>query len=240
MRLSEFTTKNALLIEGGNAWHDDLATERIDRVYVVPTIEFLERITGLPLLNNVLGSAGRKETSGDIDLGVSPKSISKDQLVGKLKAWADINDPKALVRKTGISVHFRCPIIGKANKAYIQVDFMFIENLKFAQWSMTSREESKYKNQYRNILLASIAKTLGLSYSMTKGLLNRGTSELIKNGANINHMAKLLLGPTAKKTDLETVESILDALKDDPKRNEKLEDARETFKKFGLNPGVLK
>ncbi|MDV7390500.1 hypothetical protein RZS08_04060, partial [Arthrospira platensis SPKY1] len=106
------------LLEGGNVWKDDLATTRINQADVVPTVKFLEKITGLPLVNNLLGTTGKKATSGDIDVAVDASKVDKNQLEQRLKAWAAKNDPTALTKKTGVSVHFRTPINGDPTNGY--------------------------------------------------------------------------------------------------------------------------
>ena len=47
-------------------------------------------------------STGQKPTSGDLDLAVDPKTISKDDLVAKLTKWAESHgfDPKEWIRKS--------------------------------------------------------------------------------------------------------------------------------------------
>jgi len=54
--------------EGGNVFKDAdgvVATKRINQTDVKPTIQWLEQLTGLPLMDNMLGSTGQKPTSGD-------------------------------------------------------------------------------------------------------------------------------------------------------------------------------
>ena len=72
------------LYEGGNVFKltdGQPATTRISRENVVPTVQWLEQLTGLNLVDNMLGSTGRKETSGDLDLGIDETKISKDVLI---------------------------------------------------------------------------------------------------------------------------------------------------------------
>ncbi len=120
--------------EGGNVFKDAdgaIATTRINQTDVKPTVQWLEQLTGLPLMDNMLGSTGQKPTSGDLDLAVDPKTIGKDDLVAKLTKWAESHgfDPKEWIRKSGVSVHFKAPITGREDQGYIQTDFMFVETL---------------------------------------------------------------------------------------------------------------
>ena len=229
MRLVEF---KHVLVEGGNIWNGDLATVRIPRDKVRPTVIFLEKVTGLQLINNMLGSTGVKETSGDIDLAVDPKVISKDALFAELQAWAKKHDPSALVKKTGISVHFRTPIAGNPKLGYVQTDFMMIENVDLVKWSMKSALNSSYRDVSKQIVISSLGKALGFRWSPTKGLLNRETNKIVTT--NPDKIAKLLLNKKATGKNLESVENILSALASDPKAEEKLQDARETLAKEGI------
>ena len=124
--------------EGGNVFKDAdgaIATTRINQTDVKPTVQWLEQLTGLPLMDNMLGSTGQKPTSGDLDLAVDPKTIGKDDLVAKLTKWAESHgfDPKEWIRKSGVSVHFKAPITGREDRGYIQTDFMFVQKPDFSQ-----------------------------------------------------------------------------------------------------------
>ena len=230
--MRDFLSKvdNILLFEGGNIWKDQLATSRINQKDVVPTVKFLEKITGLPLTVNMLGTTGKKDTSGDLDLAVDAKNYSKEELQSKLNNWATKNDPSALTKKTGVSVHFRTPINGNPKFGYVQTDFMFLDDLPFARWSM-SQPLSYFKGASKHILLASVAKSLGLKWSFQQGLTNRETGELIKGGRDANTVAKTLFGPNANATTIGTVENMLAALENDPNREAKLADAQNTIGK---------
>lgn len=213
------------ITEGGNIWKDDLATGRINREDVVPTVKFLEKLTGLPLIDNMLGSTGIKLSSGDLDLAVDTKKVDKAQLQKTLDDWASKNDRTAFTKKTGVSVHFRTPIKGNPSNGYVQTDFMFLDDLPFAKWSM-SAPESQFKGAHKHIVLASIAKTLGLKWSFQTGLSDRSTGEPVKNGKDPEHVAKILFGKNANAKTISTVENMLKALENDSQREQKLADAR--------------
>ena len=76
MRLLEFTH----LFEGGNIFKDENkvpVTTRINKADVDPTLKWLEKIVKLDLVNNKLGTTGKNESSGDLDIAVDEKKISK-------------------------------------------------------------------------------------------------------------------------------------------------------------------
>jgi hypothetical protein len=243
MRFFEF--KN-LVMEGGNIFKDasgQAITTRINQADIKPTIQWLENITGLPLVDNTLGSVGKKATSGDLDIAVDQKAIGKDELVAKLSQWVQSKgeDPKAWVRKSGISVHFLTPIDGNVQRGYVQTDFMFgddIEQMKFGLHS--AGDASKYSGADRNLLMSSIAKSQGdLKYSWQKGLMNRSTEQILSTNPDV--IAATLIGQGATRKDFDSVESIMAALAKTPKRVEFLRalvpKLRDTTDK---KPGVIK
>ena len=62
-----------ILKEGGNIFKDadgKPTTTRISRDAVDPTLDWVEKVTGLKLKDNKLGSTGIKASSGDIDVAV--------------------------------------------------------------------------------------------------------------------------------------------------------------------------
>ena len=226
-----------MLKEGGNVFKDpngQLATTRINQSDVAPTLAWLEKITGLDLQGNMLGTTGKAPTSGDLDVAVDQSKISKDQLADKLSQWAIQNkqDPKQWVRKSGVSVHFKTPIKGSAKNGFVQTDLMFGEP-EWMRWSMQGGTPgSEYKGVDRHILMASIAKALGYKWSFKAGLLNRETNELITKDPT--KIAQLLLGQqgvTAK--DLDSVETIHAKIKSRSDYDQLVADTKDSFAKVG-------
>jgi len=218
------------LYEGGNVFKDEKgqpATIRITRNNVVPTVQWLEKLTGLNLVDNMLGSTGYKETSGDLDLGVDVSKISKETLINQLiKKGIDPKD----IRKTGDSVHLKTPILGDAANGYVQTDFMFGEP-SWQKFSLTgSPEGSPYKGLHRHILLSSIAKAQGLKWSQKYGLVDRATNEVITQDPK-EIAARLVDGVPA---DLASVESIIKKIKGRQDYDQLTADARESFAKDQL------
>ena len=226
-----------ILKEGGNIFKDESGralTQRINQTDVKPTIAWLEQLTGLELQDNTLGSTGRKPTSGDLDLAVDANQITKEQLVAKLTQWAQSHNlkPEEWIRKSGISVHLRTPINGRPDNGYVQTDFMFLKDVPFSKFILSAPGDSEYRGVDRNILINSMAKSMGYKLSQVAGLQDRVTSSLITNDPD--KLAKLLLNPRATADDLHSVETIVAALAKDPKRDAKLADAREHFAREGV------
>ena len=219
-----------ILLEGGNVFKNEKGeplTQRITRDNVVPTVQWLEKLTGINLVDNMLGTNGRKETSGDLDLAVDETKIDKqtliNQLLGKKVKAEDL-------RKSGDSVHYKAPILGDEANGYVQVDFMFGDP-EWQKFSLTgSPEGSPYKGLHRHILLSSIAKFYGLKWSQKYGLISRASNEVITKDPQ--EIADKLLGGTVK--DMQSVESIIRKIKNDPNYEQLVKDAKESFEKAQL------
>ena len=171
------------ILESGNAISDSRPFEQEE---IPGTIEWVEKnvfptlgINGVGDDAAILGSAGKKlpgVTSGDIDM-----ALSADKIAGNL--GASLNDVifkfnealKSLGLDTAMNVGLKqisigAPIDGNYKNGTGQVDFMLSRDLKWSEFMYHSpdftKDESKYKGAYRNILLMSI---IGKSfYEITK------------------------------------------------------------------------
>ena len=125
-----------ILKEGGNIFKDadgTPVTQRIARDDVDPTLDWVEKITGIAHKDMKLGSTGIKSSSGDIDVAINQAEVDKEELYQKLVAWASKNHPndpaRAWVAKSGTNVHFKTPINGINENGYVQTDLMFVIQL---------------------------------------------------------------------------------------------------------------
>jgi hypothetical protein len=227
-----------ILKEGGNVFKDAsgrILTQRINQADVAPTLAWLDlMLPGLDLQNNTLGSTGKKPTSGDLDLAVDANQVTKEQLVARLTQWCQSHGfkPEEYIKKSGISVHFKTPINGNPKSGYVQSDFMFLTNVPFSKFVLSAAPDSTYSGSARNVLMNSIAKSMGYKLNQNAGIADRATNEVITD--NPDKIAKLLLNKSATAKDLHSVETIVAALERDPKRDAKLADAREHFAKIGV------
>lgn len=225
-----------MLTEGGNVFKDaegQPRTQRINLADIAPTVKWLEAVTGLPLSNNMLGSTGLKSTSGDLDLAVDANKVTKEELFKTLSDYVTANGQgtQEWVRKSGIAVHFLTPIAGRANTGFVQTDFMFLRKPDFSKFILRSDPESQYKGATRNVLINSMAKSLGYKLNQNDGIANRETNEIISD--NPDEIARILLNPQATAEDLASVERIMAVLKNDPRRDEKLADFRDHMNRAG-------
>jgi hypothetical protein len=227
------------LFEGGNVFKDAngrALTQRINQTDVKTTLAWLEEmLPDLDLQNNTLGSTGIKDTSGDLDIAVDATQLNKEQLVAQLTRWAvsQKQKPEDWVKKTGAGVHFKTPINGNPDMGYVQTDFMFLNNVPWSKFVLGAMPaDSKYKGRERNVLMNSIAKSMGYKLNQIAGIADRASNEIITDDPDA--VAKMLLNRTATRQDLASVESILQALSTDPKRDAKLADFKQHMEREGL------
>lgn len=256
------------LLEGGNVFKTadkQPLTQRIATKDVEPTVKFLEEITGLDFTEELdpddkkpvkwLGTTGRKEdpdgtfelnSSGDLDLSVDAREISKEELITKLADWCRNNGVAeedifnkgtkkndGWIKDAGDNVHFRTPINGSQTNGFAQSDFMLTVNPLFQQGSMIGGK-GQYRGEHRHIVLSSIARARGFKYSPKFGLLHGDTNEPVENGDDWNIIAKQLLGQTATIKDIKSVDAILNYIKKLPNYEELVAGARETLGKQGI------
>ena len=243
-----------MLTEGGNVFKDAQGqplTQRINRADVPATIKWIEGVTGVDFSKDIdpatktpikwLGSTGKAASSGDLDLAVDINEINKDALAAKLSQYiqGQAQDPREWVVKKG-EVHFKTPIAGDAKNGYVQTDFMFFPNLDWGTFFYAGGTDSAYKGVYRNILMSSIAKQLGLKVG-ANGMFSRATNQLVNGGMEPDYVASVLLGKGHDRKSLKNVETIYQALAKDPQRDAKLTDFREYLAREGLQePGQVK
>ena len=227
------------LHEGGNVFKNSkgqAVTQRINQTDVKPTLAWLEELLpGLDLQSNTLGSTGIKDTSGDLDIAVDANTVTKEQLEARLKQWAASHGfrPEDYVKKSGTAVHFLTPIIGNPANGYVQTDFMLLKNVPWSKFVLGAMPaDSKYKGRERNVLMNSIAKSMGYKLNQIAGIADRNTNEIIT--ADPDQVAKMLLNKTATRQDLASVENILQALSTDPQREAKLADFKAHMEREGL------
>ena len=234
------------LLEGGNVFKDAQGqplTQRIKQNQIPATVQWLESVTGLDLHGERdpstgyptrwLGSTGKRPDSGDLDLAVVTSDISKPELKAKLEQFVQQyqQDPKDYVKLTGEAVHFKTPIGGDGRNGFVQTDFMFMPDVNWGSFILGGGIDSAYKGMVRNVLLSSMAKAQGFKAS-AKGVSDRTTDKIITRDPD--RAAKILLGAGHNRNNLKNVESIYQALANDPDRDSKLADFREYLKREGL------
>lgn len=245
-----------MIIESQNVFKNadgSLIARRINKDEILPTIQWLEAITGLDFTKDLddegmpikwLGTTGRKTSSGDLDLSVFEGDITKEELKNRLIEWCRQqgipeenivnvkNKRDGYVAMSGDSVHFRAPIMGDSANGFVQTDFMFTADPAWQQFSMRGEVGGQYKGMHRHILLASIARVRGAKYSYKNGLMDPVTDRSIEK--NPDKIAVALLGSGARARDIQSINSILAKIKTDPDYEKLVAAARETLGREGV------
>lgn len=177
MSFSKFTEnilcQKQIIKQGGNAFTN---VTPIKKEYIQSTIEkFIKQILVptykiFPDSNIIfpLGSTGKKEQSGDIDLAINvlllpQKRISKvlKTIYSYTKFHTDIN---VIINPiSNDMLQFAYPV--KETGQFVQIDLLLTNKPTFTKWYMFSPDprKTKYKAAHRNQLLRAIPKTLTLN-----------------------------------------------------------------------------
>ena len=228
-----------ILLEGGNVFKQ-FPTQRINLADIEPTVRFLSGIVGTDLMKNLLGSTGKRESSGDLDIAINENKISKVRLYDILANWCmerNLN-PKDYIARSGISVHFRTPIYGRDGE-YVQTDFMLVSDINFAKFVLANDEPFPLKGAYRSIVMSNLAKNLNLRWSGLKGITDRQTGTVVED-RNTDRIAQILLGDVNARTkNLFNIENIISFLtkkyKDINIVMSMLDEARQTILREGID-----
>ena len=128
---------------------------------ITPTLQALEKSIGVDLMNNTLGSVGKRQFSGDIDVALQIQPEELPAFIEELKKnplVLDIAKSSVIMTKVKIMDFDQSKSDGRPRTGFVQVDFMPGD----PGWMKTyyhspSETESKYKGVYRNIMIATLA-----------------------------------------------------------------------------------
>jgi hypothetical protein len=153
-----FSTNTSVLNEGGAM--PGVGAIHIDEIE--PTLASLEKVLGVNLRGNTLGSVGKRQFSGDIDVALEIEKEEIRPFVEKLKSISAIKDVAlSSVVMTKVEIQNfdknKEDPDGRPRTGFVQVDFMPGDPAWLKTYYHSPHEnESKYKGVFRNIFLASI------------------------------------------------------------------------------------
>lgn len=133
---------------------------RIAKNDIPATIKHVSQISGVPTKDMYpVGSVGKTDTSGDIDLAIDVRKHDPERLHQKMLDALGGEDFGVFNRGTKVG-SYAVPIKGRG-KQMVQVDFMFVRNPIWAQFAYFSAgDKSKYKGAVRAVLMSSVASSL--------------------------------------------------------------------------------
>ena len=152
----------------------------------------------------MLGSVGKRQFSGDIDVALDIKTEELPAFVEALKKnplVLDIAKSSVIMTKVKITDFDESKTDGRPRTGFVQVDFMPGD----PGWMKTyyhspSESESKYKGVYRNIMIASMAAVLDRQMSDAKLDDGRAMEELRYMWSPTEGLLRVKRTPVPKKT----------------------------------------
>ena len=131
---------------------------------IKPTLQRLERDLGIDLQNNVLGSVGKKQFSGDIDVAIHIPPDKFEEFKAKVEKSSivanTVKGPLVLMSRVQIQGFNADLETDKPRTGYVQVDYMMDEDPNWLKtfYHAPSEEESRYKGAHRNIAIGALSQ----------------------------------------------------------------------------------
>jgi len=169
--------------EGGGAIPD---CGTIHKSEVKPTLDKLSDDLGFHIdLNDfAIGSTGKKEYSGDLDLVLGDYEWGHGPVA--FKKHLDLIYNENDTRRTGTMIHLKYPIVNykeelqerKPRTGFVQVDFIFGDVKWEKIFHFSAGAESEYKGFHRNILISAICTALATEVSDKLDTFGRPVSQI--------------------------------------------------------------
>jgi len=215
-----------IINEGGNIWPD---TDHFDQAIAANLAHETDKyLNSLSLKVYLIGSAATPtpgKMSGDLDVMTDMSHLMnhfkiKDPKTARIELEKYLQGQGLMTKRTGVTVHIRLPFQGK----FYQVDIKAVVNAekvhKFHVHNIPAG--SPYKGVHKQMMMNALASSQGMLWSPDEALYARDAegkkSNMISDDLDV--IAKKLLGPHAKESDLGSVESILNAIPDPARKKE--------------------
>lgn len=139
-----------------------MLTEAVTRVHkndITPTLRYVSQITKIPFEDlHQVGSTGKMETSGDIDVAIDKNKYTPFRIHDRL--IRHLGNEHGIYNKDTQIGSYAVPIGGTENDR-VQVDLMFADNIEWAKFAYFSAgDSSEYKGAVRGVLLSAVAAAL--------------------------------------------------------------------------------
>ena len=170
----------SIVFEGGNAFAD-VGVIHISEIE--PTLHWMEKKFGMSNLNDrVLGSVGKTEYSGDIDVAIDSKTIDPKEFSTMLRT--KLGDQSV----TGVAgnITIRVPIANydktkdgrQPRTGFVQVDFLPGDPAWLKTFFHSPGDKSKFKGIHRNMALTAVANMLGAKSTKEEDDFDRPVSSV--------------------------------------------------------------
>ena len=222
-------------------------TTGIRRSEVGPTLDALLREVLKPVgIDSYvpLGSTGKKEMSGDIDIAVGPIPMDDPKVLKAIKDGLVKNLQQVLgpdqAKLVGQNIALMVPIAGSRDR-FVQVDLMLSGNPDLTGWLM-SGTGSGVKGVYRNLMLAHLAslasKETGdkITISFPGGIQVMKGSEVSVKRTEDPATIVSVLGIPADPSEITTFEDLVTILEGDPMFSQKLAGFETYIQRYLMDP----
>jgi hypothetical protein len=131
---------------------------------IKPTLMRLEKELGVDLQNNTLGSVGKKQFSGDIDVAMHIPDDQIPAFIERLARSSIVEEarrgPLVVISRVQIQNYNPDLETDKKRTGFVQVDFMIDEDPAWLKtfYHAPSDKESKYKGAHRNIVIGALSQ----------------------------------------------------------------------------------
>lgn len=156
---------------GGKAFNPGKKGEQMRRSFeilldeVKPTLnDFFSRVLSSAGVTQItmLGSTGKKQSSGDLDIAVGPIPEDMDTKTYKYELAKNLESAvgaQHVIVGSNISVNYPIVTDDPERKGLrVQIDLMLSRDPKLTAWLMSGTGEGRVRGVYRNILLSYLAK----------------------------------------------------------------------------------
>ncbi len=224
-------TKKALMEGGSMPGVGAIHIEEIN-----PTLEQLEKGLDINLKDFVLGSVGKREFSGDIDVALNLKPEEIPEFIAKLKNSPlvyDIAKTSVIITKVKIVNYDESKKDSRPRTGFVQLDFMPGDPgwLK-TYYHSPSDKESKYKGVFRNIMIASMSAVHNRQDSTQKIEDGRPLESIRYMWSPADGLIKVKRTPAPRKDGNGYTKKNIDTKIDGPWKN-----ADEIAKELGIDNG---
>ena len=224
-------TKKALMEGGSMPGVGAIHIEEIN-----PTLEQLEKGLDINLKDFVLGSVGKREFSGDIDVALNLKPEEIPEFIAKLKNSPlvyDIAKTSVIITKVKIVNYDESKKDSRPRTGFVQLDFMPGDPgwLK-TYYHSPSDKESKYKGVFRNIMIASMSAVHNRQDSTQKIEDGRPLESIRYMWSPSDGLIKVKRTPAPRKDGNGYTKKNIDTKIDGPWKN-----ADEIAKELGIDNG---
>lgn len=232
------------LFEGGNIWQECTPFDQSIAEDLEKELEKYLNGTGLDVYRIGSGATPTPgKISGDLDVMVDLDIAAnffnaKDPKQVRIELEKYLQDKGLETRRIAVTVHVKLPF----GKECHQVDIKIVKNAaKVYKFHIHDIPKgSPYKGVNKQMMMNALASSQGMLWSPDEGLYARDAAGKKANllSDDLDEIAKLLLGKGANASSLGSVESILNAIPNEAKRNEIFQQAKSSASWQAATPDV--